>query len=113
MSTELEHIIQHAVSDLRSLRHENEILRAKVDVMDLFAAMFFAEAPRRGGMMAPDVVWKLERHLKSMEEERGVADARAKEAVYQSGRPGTVEYPDVDASPGDLIVEARGRPVRG
>ena len=88
MATELEHMIRHAVNDIRNLKHENEVLRAKVEMIDLFAEVFRTEPRNRSCIMAPDVVWELERHLKSAEELRE-QDPRsdACEEVWDSPAP--------------------------
>lgn len=64
--------LREAVHEIRALRRTNEILAAKVEVIDVFRAVLLG-APRTGGM-APDVAWALDRMAEHEEAEakRGV-----------------------------------------
>lgn len=53
--------LTQAAHEIRSLRRTNEVLAAKVEVMDLFAAVLFAQAPRNSQGYGEDVAWKLEK----------------------------------------------------
>lgn len=54
-------LLRRGAAEIRQLRHENEILRAKVETMDLMAAMLFARpATGNGGTVSLDVVVELE-----------------------------------------------------
>lgn len=50
-----------AVSEIRELRRRNEILTAKVEVMDLFALVLHTSPAFRGMGMSEDIAWKIER----------------------------------------------------
>jgi len=57
------------------LRRENEILRAKVEVMDLFACVLHTTPARHSQGMSEDVAWALERKLAEIAREESVAAA--------------------------------------
>ena len=59
-------LLREALAELRDLRRRNELLGAKVEVMDLFACVLFSQPANRGGGMSPDVAWKIEQALKRM-----------------------------------------------
>lgn len=56
-----------AIAEIRALRMENQILRAKVDTMELLGAFLHADPPRRGGgLMSEDAAQLLQRELDNM-----------------------------------------------
>lgn len=56
-------LLQEAKHEIENLRRENTVLRAKVEVVDIFAGALFG--PRRGGeqCMAPDIAWQLKQEI--------------------------------------------------
>lgn len=61
--SELESLAQTACREIRQLRRDNEILRAKQEMIDLFACVLHTKAAERNEACAPDVVWAIEREL--------------------------------------------------
>lgn len=59
----MKHLLEDARSEILQLRRENEVLRAKQEMVDLFATVLFTKphAPSQG--MAEDVAWKLARAI--------------------------------------------------
>jgi hypothetical protein len=57
--TDMEALLRQAAAEIQGLRRTNEILLAKVEVMELFACVLHTEPARRGGGMSPDVAWQL------------------------------------------------------
>ena len=59
----MKHLLQDARSEILQLRRENELLRAKQEMVDLFATVLYSKpyAPSQG--MGEDVAWKLERAI--------------------------------------------------
>lgn len=53
-------------NEIAQLRRENEILRAKVETMDLLCSLLGAAPLRQGGAMSPDVVWELDRRITAL-----------------------------------------------
>ncbi len=63
--------------ELRGLRHENAILRAKAEVLDVFAAALGVKDPRGPMGMCVDPVWHIEQ----------LKDRLAAESVDERGTP--------------------------
>lgn len=62
--------MQLAAEEIRQLRRENEILGAKVEVMELFGLTLRTQPNYGGRGMSEDVVWKIERTLEAFEKDR-------------------------------------------
>lgn len=57
-------LLQRAVSEIKSLRREREIMKAKLDMFDaVMSALHGKPAYQSEGAMAPDVVWEIEKAL--------------------------------------------------
>jgi sulfate adenylyltransferase subunit 1 (EFTu-like GTPase family) len=52
--------------EILALRRENEILRAKVEVMDLFALVLNTTPNYRSQGMAIDVAWRLQKEIDAL-----------------------------------------------
>lgn len=57
----MKHLLMNAKHEIESLRRRNEILQAKVDVVEAFSAALLG--PRREGGMSIDVVWSLQKAI--------------------------------------------------
>jgi hypothetical protein len=70
--TDLEHLLTGAMHEIRDLRRRNEILSAKVEMIDLFAFVLHTEPKYPSISMSEDVAWKLQMKLDELrlEEER-------------------------------------------
>lgn len=75
--TPMQELLLNAKSEIMMLRRENEILRAKVEVMDLFAVVLHTEPARSGRGVAPDVAWALQKESDRIEAERQATPAVA------------------------------------
>lgn len=62
--------MQQAAEEIRQLRRENEILGAKVEVMELFGLVFRTQPNYGNRGMSEDVVWKIERAIEAHEKDR-------------------------------------------
>jgi hypothetical protein len=70
----LDSLLSNAMHEIRYLRHKNEILEAKVQMIDLFSTILFSQAPPRGGEASgPDVSFALERKIRELQEQRANA----------------------------------------
>ncbi len=61
-------ILNEAKHEITSLRRQNEILRAKVEVMDLFACVLHTQPASREQGMSVDIAWQLEKEAARLEE---------------------------------------------
>lgn len=59
------HTLRSAAREIRELRRANELLAAKVEVIDVFRAALLG-VPRGGGV-SPDVAWALDRMAEAAE----------------------------------------------
>ncbi len=56
-------LLTNAVFEIRDLRRRNEILSAKVEMIDLFACVLHTQAAHRNEGASPDVAWALEKEI--------------------------------------------------
>lgn len=59
-------LLFEAKEEVVTLRRQNELLRARVDTMDLLAGFLHAQIPSRSVGMAEDVAWKLQKEIDSL-----------------------------------------------
>lgn len=59
-------LLNDARHEILALRRDNEILRAKVEVMDLFALVLNTTPNYRSQGMSEDVAWKLQKEIDSI-----------------------------------------------
>lgn len=64
----MKNLLEQARDEILHLRRDNEILRAKVEVMDLFACVLHTTAAGRSQGMAEDVAWRLQQKITELEE---------------------------------------------
>lgn len=62
----VKHLLLEAKNEIIRLRRANELLAAKVEVVDVFAAALLGKPQPMG--MAPDVVWALEKEIQKYQE---------------------------------------------
>jgi hypothetical protein len=66
--TDIIETLECGAEEIRALRRRNEILQAKVDMIDLFAAVLFAKPPEQTVGYGEDVAWRMSKladHLRS------------------------------------------------
>jgi hypothetical protein len=67
----MKNLLSEARHEIMELRHENEILRAKVETMELFACVLHTQPASQSRGMAPDVAWALQKEIdKIVEQEK-------------------------------------------
>ena len=69
----MDDLLQRAAEEIRILRRQNEVLRAKVDTMDLMATFLMTRPHLPGQGMAEDVAWLLDKKAQELRDH----DARA------------------------------------
>lgn len=61
-------LLSRALSEIKSLRNRNELMRARLDMFDaVMSALHGQPATQRDGLMHPDIAYELEKKLKSYE----------------------------------------------
>ena len=65
----MKHLLQNAKLEIQQLRRANEILNAKVEVVEIFAAALLGRRPQGG--MAPDVVWEIDKAIAELDASQG------------------------------------------
>lgn len=59
----LKELLTSAVHEIQGLRRRNEILNAKVEVMELFACVLHTTPAQHSQSMSPDVAWALQKKI--------------------------------------------------
>jgi hypothetical protein len=67
MSKELE-LLKSATLEIKGLRSQNQIMKARLDMFDDCIALLSARVERSGMGMSPDLVWEIEKHIESITE---------------------------------------------
>ncbi len=62
-------VINEARHEIISLRRQNEILKAKVEVMDLFACVLHTTPATREQVACVDIAWRLENEAQRLQSE--------------------------------------------
>lgn len=65
--SDLKHLLQDARGEILQIRRENEILRAKVEMIELFACLLHTQPARSSQGMAPDVAWAIQKKLDELQ----------------------------------------------
>ena len=58
------HTLRDAANEIRSLRRQNELLSAKVEMIDLFAQVLNTKAAERSAGASPDIAWQLDKMVR-------------------------------------------------
>ena len=75
----MKHLLNNAKHEIVTLRRENEILRAKVEMIELFSLILHTKPAYPSQGMGEDVVWKITKQLEEIakEETRNGAGAES------------------------------------
>ena len=63
MDKQTKDLMTQAIDEIRTLRRENEILSAKVDVMDLFAMVLHTTPAHRSQGASVDIAWQMQKAI--------------------------------------------------
>ena len=69
--TELEELLTNAMHEIRDLRRRNEVLGAKVEMIDLFACVLHTQAAANPQGYSPDVAFALQKKIVELQQEAG------------------------------------------
>lgn len=62
----MEDLLLTAAAEIRELRRRNELLAAKVDVMDLFRCVLFTQPSLTSYGESEDIAWKLDQKVEEL-----------------------------------------------
>jgi hypothetical protein len=85
MDENIKHCLRNAAEEIRDLRRENEILRAKDQAFQLAGRLFESGRFEMGAAIKADVVWQIEQHL--FQEEARMMSAATADAAQHQGEP--------------------------
>lgn len=68
MSEEIQ-MLKEATFEIKSLRRQNELMRARLDMFDAMNAILHTHVASRNEGMSPDLVWQIEKYVASKESE--------------------------------------------
>lgn len=62
-------LLERALAEIKGLRRQNEIMRARLDMFDnVMSALHGSPAREQNGLMHPDIAYEIEKHLKTSEQ---------------------------------------------
>ncbi len=56
-------LLNQAVFEIKSLRRQNELMKARLDMFDTVNKMLNTSVPQQGSMMSPDLCYQIERFV--------------------------------------------------
>ncbi len=62
-------MLKEATFEIKSLRRQNELMRARLDMFDAMNAILHTQVASRNEGMSPDLVWQIEKYVASKESE--------------------------------------------
>ncbi len=71
--TKLKELLRNAEAEIQHLRRTNEVLAAKVEMVELFACVLHTSPARHSVGMAEDVAWALRKEIAQIEEQEAPA----------------------------------------
>jgi hypothetical protein len=69
MSQELKGTLTEAIHEIQSLRRRNEVLSAKVEMIDLFACVLHSKPAERTNGASVDIAWFLQKEVDRLDKE--------------------------------------------
>jgi hypothetical protein len=67
--TELQELLTNAMHEIHDLRRRNEVLSAKVEMIDLFACVLHTQAASHPQGFSPDVAFALQKKITELQQE--------------------------------------------
>lgn len=58
-------LLANAAEEIRSLRRENELMRARLEMFDAINCILHTQAASRSQGMSPDLVWEIEKFIEA------------------------------------------------
>lgn len=64
MDRELENLLLQSKHEITNLRKENEVMRARLEGIDIAMQLLYAAPPTKGGVgMGEDLAWKIDKYI--------------------------------------------------
>lgn len=79
----MKHLLIEAKSEIERLRRRNEILSAKVEVMDLFACVLHTAPATYNPPQCVDIAWSLQKGVEQLEREEDTAEMNREQAAKE------------------------------
>lgn len=67
-------LLNQAVSEIKKLRRQNDLMRARLDMFDAMNAILHTRVAERGEGMSPDLCWEIERFIQSKNVESKISE---------------------------------------
>lgn len=64
-------LLKEAVAEISSLRRQNELMNARLEMFDNMIAVLHTQYAHRSQGMSPDLVWKIQKFIDSKTPARG------------------------------------------
>lgn len=71
----MKELLLQAMHEIQALRRHNEVLAAKVEMIDLFACVLHSKPPETRHGYADDVAWKMQKEIDKLTAEEEAAKA--------------------------------------
>ena len=71
-------MLKEAVFEIKSLRRQNELMKARLDMFDAINAILHTQVATRNEGMSPDLVWKIEKYISSKENDANKSKTETK-----------------------------------
>lgn len=65
MDQDTKNLLAQAAAEIRQLRRVNEILGAKVEMIELFSCVLRSRPAGQSQAMAEDIAWRIDRHIET------------------------------------------------
>lgn len=77
MSKEIQ-LLKEASLEIKSLRRQNELMRARLDMFDAVRQILHANVVYQGEGMSPDLAWAIDKHVAERENEAKTVEPPSK-----------------------------------
>lgn len=61
----VDQLLQQSAQEIKSLRKQNELMTARLDMFDDMMMLFSTIPAQSGRTMSPDIVYEIEKHLEA------------------------------------------------
>jgi hypothetical protein len=58
-------LLQRASNEIKTLRSQNQLMAARLDMFDSMMLIFTSVPQRQGGLMSPDIIYEIEKAIEA------------------------------------------------